>query len=246
MTERLLIVGATSAIAQSCAHLWCQKYAIKRLVLVARNEQKLCSIQTDLAVRYPAIPIEIYPLDDFDDVTKIDKLIKNIHCPIDTALIAHGMLGEQTSSQDDLLLLRHLIDVNATSVMLFAEAILKKMTEVGKGRLGIIGSVAGDRARKKNYHYGASKAMIAFFCQGLQHRFADSDISISLIKPGPTNTPMTRSLELPNMASTDTIAADIIQGMAHKKRIIYSPGKWRWMMLVLRKLPWFIFKRLDI
>ena len=105
-------------------------------------------------------------------------------------LIAHGMLPEQSLCENDLLVCRDTLEVNAVSPALFAEAFAGHFAKAGRGTIAIIGSVAGDRGRKANYTYGACKGLVARYAEGLEHRFAGTGVSVVLIKPGPTDTPM--------------------------------------------------------
>jgi len=116
------------------------------------------------------------------------------------------------------------------------------------GRLVVIGSVAGDRGRKSNYVYGAAKGMLERYVQGLQHRLAGSGVRVSLVKPGPTATPMTSGLDGVGvtLAKVEDVAAAIVRGVKRGKPVIYAPGKWLVIMLVIRHLPRFIFNKLDI
>ena len=122
------------------------------------------------------------------------------------------------------------------------------MEKANQGTIAIIGSVAGDRGRKSNYVYGAAKGLISRYVQGLQHRFANTCIKIISIKPGPTDTPMTASFKQKGMkmASPKEVAEMIIDGIAKGKEVIYAPGKWQLIMLVVQHIPSAIFNKLKI
>ena len=110
------------------------------------------------------------------------------------------------------------------------------------------GDVAGDRGRKSNYVYGAAKGLITRYTQGLQHRLANTGVQVVLIKPGPTDTPMTAHLkqEGGRFASVDDVAKCIVVGIKRSKSVVYAPAKWALIMMIIRHLPEFIFKRMDI
>ena len=116
------------------------------------------------------------------------------------------------------------------------------------GKLVVIGSVAGDRGRKSNYIYGSAKGLIERYAQGLQHRLSGTGVTVCLVKPGPTGTPMTAALESAgaSLADVEEVAETIVRGVARGKALIYAPGKWWLIMMVIRHLPRFIFNRLDI
>lgn len=103
---------------------------------------------------------------------------------IDIAWIAHGYLSKQSQCQSNLIQCEYSLDINARSPVIFAEAILKHMFEHDHGKLAIIGSVAGDRGRRSNYLYGAAKALLATYAQGVQHRIAltHSKVRLNLVK----------------------------------------------------------------
>jgi short-subunit dehydrogenase len=107
--------------------------------------------------------------------------------------------------------------------------------------------VAGDRGRKSNYVYGSAKGLVARYAQGLQHRLARSSIKVSLIKPGPTLTPMTENLSsTKGFANVEDVAKDIVKGISKGQSVIYTPAKWQIIMMIIRHLPSFIFNKMDI
>ena len=246
--KRIVIIGATSAIAQECAKLWL-KESPKYLTLVVRDADKAQRVLDDLQVRCPQSKIEIVQT-GFLDAVEIEKAVRDIakQGVIDIALIAHGSLPEQADCQTDLALCKKTLEVNAISPVLFAESLAAVMEKEKQGTIAIIGSVAGDRGRKSNYVYGAAKGLVARYAQGFQHRFAATSIKVVLIKPGPTDTPMTASFKQKGMkmASPEDVAKTIIDGMARGKKIIYAPRKWQVIMLIIQHIPSLIFNKLNI
>ena len=246
--KRIVIIGATSAIAQECAKAWI-KESPKHLTLIVRDANKGRRVQDDLQVRSPQSKIEIVQT-SFINTVEIEKTVCDIakQGAIDIALIAHGSLPKQSECQNNLALCKDALEVNGISPVLFAESLATVMEKAKQGTIAIIGSVAGDRGRRSNYAYGAAKGLVARYAQGLQHRFADSLIKVVLIKPGPTDTPMTVSLKQKGvkMASAEQVAKSIIQGIAKKKVLIYAPGKWQLIILAVQHIPNFIFNKLDI
>ena len=194
--KRIVIVGATSAIAEHCARIWIHEPEIE-LILVARNLDKLACVIADLQVRNPRSIIQKLSI-NFSDPLKIQNLVDDIFAQgaVDIVLIAHGWLPDQSLCQNNLALCQEALEINGVSPVLFAEAFLSHMKKTNHGVLAIIGSVAGDRGRKTNYVYGAAKSLIATYVQGLQHQFAGTKVKVILIKPGPTATPMTSSLPI--------------------------------------------------
>ena len=166
----------------------------------------------------------------------------------DIVLIAHGSLPDQSECKHDASLVSNTLEVNGVSPALWAESFAEKFESAGQGTLAVIGSVAGDRARKSNYIYGSAKAMVASYVEGLQHRFAGTNIHIVLIKPGPTDTPMTRNMKGGDLklAPVSDVAKVIVQGIARQKTTVYVPGKWWLIMGVIKRIPQFIFNKMNI
>lgn len=246
-TKRIAIIGATSSIAEHCARIWAQQGPIE-LILVGRDQKKLEVVSADLLVRSPNTKIEIATT-DFIDPNAIQKIVDSLFVisPIDIALIAHGTLPEQHDCQSNLILNYSTLEINGVSPTLYMEAFAQHMAKLNKGSIAIIGSVAGDRGRKSNYVYGAAKGLVTRYAQGLQHRFANTNVCITLIKPGPTNTPMTAAMQSSEkFATAEDVAKLITAGIDAKKTVIYAPAKWWLIMMIIRHLPGIIFNKLDI
>ena len=246
--KKIVIIGATSAIAEQCARLWSQREAVD-MVLVGRNADKAERVAQDLGVRSPASCFHVVQA-DFIDAAAITRTVAGIMQAgaVDLVLIAHGSLPSQPAAQANLQLCRDALEVNAISPMLFAEAFAGHMETAKHGTLVLIGSVAGDRGRKSNYIYGAAKGLVTRYAQGLQHRFAGTEVKVVLIKPGPTDTPMTTEFKQKGikMASALDVAQCIVRGIDQGKLVIYAPTKWSIIMMVIRHLPQFIFEKMDI
>lgn len=246
--KKILIIGATSAMAEHCARLWVNGQAVT-LILVGRDVERLAQIASDLRVRSPQSDIQVVVQADFLDVPSIEGTVSTAFAQgqVDIALIAHGSLPDQATYQTDLQLCRDALEVNGVSPVLFAEAIAARMGRVGHGTLALIGSVAGDRGRKSNYVYGSAKGLVTRYAQGLQHRFAGTGVKVVLIKPGPTATPMTAHLKgMAKMASVESVAEGIVTAVARGASVAYVPGKWAVIMMVIRHLPGFVFNKMDI
>lgn len=187
---------------------------------------------------------------DFVNATAIAQTVNDIvtQSQVDVVLIAHGVLSDQAACQDDVLACDAAIQVNGVSPVLFAEAFAKPMVAANHGTIAIIGSVAGDRGRKTNYVYGAAKGLVSRYAQGMQHRLAHTGVKVVLIKPGPTDTPMTSDLKAKGqkMALVEQVAQDIVNGIAAGKSVVYTPSIWQVIMLVVMHLPRVIFNKLNI
>ena len=246
--KKIVIVGATSVIAEQCARLWVQGAHVE-MILVGRDLARTERVAQDLRVRSPESNIEVL-VANFIESKAIQGLVDGIVAKgaVDTVLIAHGSLPDQAACERDLGVGGQTLMVNGISPVLFAEAFAGHMQQNNRGTLGIIGSVAGDRGRKSNYVYGAAKGLVARYVQGLQHRLAKTGVKVVLIKPGPTDTPMTAHLKESRvkLAGADTVAQNIVHGMGRGTPVVYAPAKWALIMMVIRHLPSFIFNKMDI
>lgn len=246
--KKIVIVGATSAIAEHCARIWVKENP-SEIVLIGRNQEKLTRVASDLKVRSPDTVITGVET-DFIDPKQIEILVNQVFRTgkVDIALVAHGSLPDQETCQSDLSLCREALEVNAISPVLFAEAFATNMQKVNHGILAVIGSVAGDRGRKSNYIYGAAKGLVTRYVQGLQHRLASTNVKVVLVKPGPTDTPMTAHLKQSGakLAAVDRVARGVVYGIENGQRVIYVPKIWSIIMMIIRHLPHFVFKRMDV
>jgi short-subunit dehydrogenase len=244
---RIVVIGATSAIAEHCCRLWAERGPVD-LVLVARDAPRTERIATDLRVRGAGATVEVMTA-DFTDARDIARVADatTAAAPVDIVLIAHGYMPGQKLCED-IELCRDTLVINAVSPALFAEAFAGHFAKADRGTIAIIGSVAGDRGRKVNYTYGASKGLLARYAEGLDHRFAGTGVSIVLLKPGPTDTPMAADHKAKGrkLASAEDVARTIVRGIDAKKAVIYAPAIWQLIMLIVRHIPRVVFNRLQI
>lgn len=230
---RVVILGATSAIAQETAKVYAEEGAT--LLVVARNEAKLAAVAADLRVR-GADDVETF-VADLADRTRDAELLAAAGEP-DVVLIAHGSLPDQRAIDTDARAQTEAFDVNATSVIALAAAFANVLEKKRGGVLAVIGSVAGDRGRRSNYVYGAAKAAIHAYCEGLRGRLAESNVAVVLIKPGWVDTPMTRAMKKnPLFASARSVGRGIHDAIRARRGTVYLPGFWRWISLAVRLMP---------
>lgn len=246
--RHIVIVGATSAIARHCAQHWLQTEPL-RLTLVARDPARLERLIADMRLRSPHATIEGL-VSDFQAPAQIQSTVEAIaqHTAVDTVLIAHGSLPDQLQCQQDLQAVRDALEVNALSPALFAEAFAAHLARQQHGTLALTGSVAGDRGRRSNYVYGASKGLLERYAEGLQHRFAGTAVRVVLLKPGPTDTPMTAHLKAQGIPLADVrqVAQQMVAAIDSARPVAYAPHRWRWIMWCIRKLPRSVFNKLKI
>lgn len=243
--RRIVIIGATSLIAQHVLRQWLGTTGAE-VHLVGRDADRLEAVARDLAVRSPESTLEAHAVDVLD-LDAVETLAAELTAqPLDLVLIAHGTLPSQSECQSDRSLAARTMLVNGNSVALCAEAFVARMDHARAASVVVIGSVAGDRGRRTNYVYGAAKALVATYVEGLQHRLAGRPLRVVLVKPGPTATPMTSGLGMPRLARPEDVAREIVRGVERGAAVIYAPRAWQVIMLVIRHLPRIVFDRLSI
>jgi decaprenylphospho-beta-D-erythro-pentofuranosid-2-ulose 2-reductase len=247
--KRIVVIGATSGIAEQCCRLWLEKGPAE-LVLVVRDAARGETLAADLRIRGGSESRVSVMTADFLSVADIERVAESSHAggPVDIVLIAHGVLPETGACEADLAFCRDMLEINAVSPVLFAEAFARRFAAADRGTIAVIGSVAGDRGRAVNYVYGASKALLARHAEGLDHRFAGSNVRVVLIKPGPTDTPMAARYKAQGrkLASARDVAEVTVRAIEKGRPVAYAPFKWLPIMLILRHLPRFVFNKLRI
>ncbi|NQW12177.1 MAG: SDR family oxidoreductase [Alphaproteobacteria bacterium] len=244
---RILILGATSAIAERWARLRAARG--DRLLLAARDPAKLAIVADDLRARGASEVLTAESdLGDADGAAERFSAFADRLGGVDIVLLAYGVLGDQADMQANTDHLRAMLDTNFTSAVIWSELAAGHLEQAGSGTLAVIASVAGDRGRRTNYAYGATKAGLSVYLEGLAHRFAGTPVSVLCVKPGFVDTPMTAHVAKggPLWATPDMVAADIDRAIARRRTVIYTPWFWRLIMLIIRHLPRPIFNRLNI
>jgi len=247
--KRVVIVGATSRIAEYCARRWVSTGA--KLFLVARDQDRLQRLIADLGVRggHPEhLGGSLFDALDYGSYPRLVQNASEFLGGVDVVLIAHGTLPQQPACEQDLDLTRNALEVNGLSAVLLAEAFAMRMAPAEHGTIAVIGSVAGDRGRRSNYVYGSAKALIHSYLEGMRHRLAPLGLRIVTIKPGPTDTPMTSNYKQPGvrLADPDQVADLIVEGIDRGRTTIYAPALWRWIMLIIRHIPERIFMKMSL
>lgn len=244
--NRILIIGAGSAIAQACARRWAADGA--RLFLLARNPEALDAIAADLRVRgATAVDTKLLDVNDFDrQGAAIDAAVTALG-GLDIALIAHGTLAPQADCERDAGLAIEVFRTNATSVIALMTHLANRFEAQGHGVLAVISSVAGDRGRRSNYVYGAAKAAVSTFADGLRARLFRAGVQVVDIRPGFVATPMTDGLPMPGplVSTPEAVARCILDGIRGRQDVVYAPSFWAAIMLMIRLLPRTVLKRLK-
>lgn len=244
--KKVLIIGATSAIAQAAARLFAAEGDC--LFLVARDEEKLRAITDDLASRGATMASACVM--DALDYGRHRNLIDEAESALDgldAVLIAHGTLPDQHACEQSFDLTKNELEINCLSTLSLLTHLANYFERKKSGTIAVISSVAGIRGRQSNYVYGTAKGAVSIFLQGLRNRLHKSGVRVIDFKPGFVDTPMTAQFRKGLLwASPDRVARDIHGAIGNKDNVVYVPRFWRWIMLVIRLLPERQFKKLKL
>jgi short-subunit dehydrogenase len=244
--KKILIIGATSAIAEATARIWAQRG--DEFFLVARNQERLNVLTQDLKVRGSEV-VNSYCMDanNFEEhLLMLDKVFGMLE-KIDIALIAHGTLPNHKDCEHSAELTMEEIKTNSLSAIALLTHLANRFESQGSGTIAVISSVAGDRGRASNYVYGSAKAMVTAFTSGLRQRLYKSGVSVVTIKPGFVDTPMTAEFKKGLLwAKPATVAEKIVKAVDKKKSEVYVPAFWWAVMAVIKTIPNTIFKKLFL
>lgn len=245
--KKIVIIGATSAIAMACARLWATEQA--EFFLVGRDTEKLRQTSDDLIARGAAAAhTHALDLNHFDVHSAMLDTCFSTLGRVDVVLIAHGTLPDQAACEKDVDLALREFSSNGLSVIALLILLANRMEAQGSGTIAVISSVAGDRGRPSNYLYGTAKAAVTTFCEGLRARLLKSGVHVVTIKPGFVDTPMTKELPLPGLlvTSPEQVAKDIHKAIRRKSNSIYTPYFWAAIMFLIKAIPSSIFKKLKL
>jgi short-subunit dehydrogenase len=164
---------------------------------------------------------------------------------VDTVVVTAGDFATQADLEADIERTRHLLEVNFTNTVIFCEQARTRLLATG-GTLCVFSSVAGDRGRKPVILYGAAKAGLSHYLEGLDHKYRAQGLHVVCVKPGFVKTSMTSGLKPPPFAGdADGVAADVVRAIDLGQPVVYTPRIWWAVMLVIRLLPRAVMRRIG-
>ncbi|RYE45498.1 MAG: SDR family NAD(P)-dependent oxidoreductase [Hyphomicrobiales bacterium] len=241
----VLLLGANSGIAEATARLYATEGAA--LLLVGRHAARLEALADELR-KLGASRCETTLLDlvATDPATELPLLAARLG-GVDHLHIAYAIMPEQSVAATDLGTAAAMMTTNYTSTALWSLAAANLLEAQGHGSLVVLGSVAGDRGRRKNFIYASTKAGIETLVEGIAHRFAGKGPRAVVVKPGPTATAMTaNSPPGRRLASAEEVARLVRRAADHGGPVQYAPRRWRLIMRLVREMPWWLFRRIDL
>jgi decaprenylphospho-beta-D-erythro-pentofuranosid-2-ulose 2-reductase len=244
--RKILVLGATSGIAEATCRIWAAQGA--SLFLVGRNAEKLAAVAADLKTRGASyVDTAVADLDDTDQHPALLAHAINSLTGMDIAFLAHGILGDQAQAEQDFNTAAQIIHTNFMAPVSLLTWLANFCVQRHAGTLAVLSSVAGDRGRKSNYVYGSSKAGLSAFLGGLRNRVDREGVTVLTIKPGPVKTAMTAGMpKSEKFADVDKVAESIVRAIDKRKDTLYVPFQWRAIMFIIRNIPERIFKKLNL
>lgn len=240
----ILILGAKSDIARALAHEYARNG--HNLYLAARNSHTLAADVSDLQIRYN-IQAKAFEFDakNYESHT---GFYQQFSPKPDVVICVFGVMYEQKLAEKDWVLAENTLAVNYIGAVSILEKVAADMEAKKAGTIIGISSVAGDRGRGSNYLYGSAKAGFSAYLSGLRNRLFAANVHVLTVKPGFVRTAMTEYLPLPAplTAQPAQVAKDIYKAAESKKNVLYTLWMWKYIMLIIRNIPEFIFKKLKI
>ncbi|MFN3199126.1 MAG: SDR family NAD(P)-dependent oxidoreductase [Bradymonadia bacterium] len=244
---KVAFLGATGGMGRALS----RKMAARgdTLCILGRRPEELEKSATDLRAR--AGDGDVFTahcdLNDFDTLAPaLESAIEQMG-GLDTVVITAAMFGTQDALEADEALRRKMLFVNFTGTVEFCELARRHLlSNPGGGTLCVFSSVAGDRGRKPVALYGSTKAGLSHYLESLDHKHRADGLNTICVKPGFVKTGMTAGLSPPPFAGEpEQVANDVIKAITKGKPLIYTPGMWRWVMFVIKRLPRFVMRKIG-
>lgn len=240
----VLLLGATSDIGQALA----EKFAAEghSLCLAGRNINHLNDIATDIKIRH-RVEALTFPF-EANEFQAHSQFMNSLPLIPEITICIFGYLGDQQLAEKDWQESHKIINTNYTAAVSILNLVANTYEKSGNGTIVGISSVAGDRGRQSNYIYGSAKAGFNAYLSGLRNRLYKAGVHVMTVKPGFVDTKMTEHLDLPPLltAQPQQVAQAIVKGIKKKKDTIYVLWMWSIIMMIIRSIPEFIFKRLKL
>ncbi len=241
----VLVLGANSDIAYAVA----EKFANLQhadITLASRNMELLEKKEADIRTKYGVQVRSVY-FDALDAESHAD-FYKGLDPKPDVVLLSFGVLGDQEKAQADFNAARRIIETNYTGAVSILEIVAADFETKRSGTIIGVGSVAGERGRRSNYIYGSAKGAFLIYLSGLRNRLFKNGVHVLTVLPGFVNTAMTEGMDLPGALTLqpEDAAGDIHSAFLKKKNVVYTGWFWKYIMMIIKAIPEFLFKRLSL
>jgi len=241
-----VVFGASRGMGRAVA----RELALRgdRLFLVGHVVDQLAISAGDIEIHGAKAPVRTAYCDLLDPGTfgpALDRAQQELG-NIDAVIVTAGLFGSQEELEHDPAFAARLLTANFTNTVLFCEEARRRLLAAGGGTLCVFSSVAGDRGRKPVILYGAAKAGLSRYLEGLDHKFRSAGLKTVCVKPGFVKTGMTSGLKPPPFAGTpDAVARRVVKAIDRGWPEVYVPWPWSWVMRIIRHLPRFCMRRIG-
>ena len=244
--QSVLVLGGTSEIGLATVRALLDE-RMRKVVLGVRDPERARGAVESLRAGGGADvePVAFDALKPEEHQELVDGLFDR-HGDFDLVLLAFGVLGDQAESERDPAKARLVVETNFTGAISVGVPLAQRLRAQGHGALVVLSTVAAERARKANFVYGASKAGLDAFAQGLGDSLSGSGVHVMVVRPGFVRTKMTAHMDAAPFATTpDAVAEAIVAGLRRNAHTVWVPGVLRVVMAVLRHLPRAVFRRIP-
>lgn len=243
---KAVLLGATKGIGRALARQMAARGDV--LFLLGRDLEDLSRSAKDLEARGAAGTVGVAAC-DLGDAAGFEAALDQAAAALagfDTVVVTAGLFATQDALEADPALAARLLHANFTGTVLFCEAARKRLLASGGGRLCVFSSVAGERGRKPVVLYGAAKAGLSAYLEGLDHKFRAAGLVTVCVKPGFVKTSMTEGLKPPPFAGeAEDVASIALRAIDRGTPVVYAPPIWALVMLVIRSLPRFVMRKVG-
>lgn len=243
--ESWLILGASSSVARAFARAAADDGA--DIILAGRDMEDMGRTAEDVSIRTGRdVDVVAFNAEGVSGhAAFVDDVVKR--AGFLNVFLAFGAMPEQDEIDADFTLAERAIAVNYTGAVSVLHRLAPHLEEQGDGHVVVLSSVAGDRGRLKNYVYGSAKAGVNTYLQGLRARLFRKGVSVTTIKPGFMDTDMTWGIEgMFLVASPEAAARACLKAARKRRHVVYVPFFWWGIMNIIRHIPEFIFKKMNI
>ena len=242
----VVLLGATQGMGRALARAMAQRG--DRLFLLGRSPSALeaCTQELESIVQGAVLgtaPCDLRETASFEPALDAARAALG---KLDVVVLTAGRFETQETLEGDLAQAEEILTVNYTHSVLFCEHARRRLLEQGGGTLCVFSSVAGERARKPVILYGSTKAGLSYYLEGLDHKYRSHGLVTLCVKPGFIRTAMTAQLDPPPFTGEpEQVARDVLRALDRRRPVVYTPGVWRWVMAVIRRLPRSIMRRVG-
>jgi decaprenylphospho-beta-D-erythro-pentofuranosid-2-ulose 2-reductase len=243
---KVAFLGATRGMGRALARLMASRG--DQVFLLGRDSEDLARSARDLEARAGIGRVGTTPC----DLERPESFAPALDAAeaalggLDAVVVTAGLFATQDALEEDVALAQRLLLVDFTNTVAFCEHARKRLLARGGGTLCVFSSVAGERGRKPVVLYGAAKAGLTRYLEGLDHKFRAAGLRTVCVKPGFVKTSMTDGLQPPPFAGEpEGVARTVVRAIDRGTPVVYAPGMWRWVMLVIRNLPRAVMRRIG-